>query len=414
MRVRDLTADDFVAYRRLSGGAFGGPVATEARPFAPGQTPLGIDSAALPGGADGVIAAGARIRHDTISLGGGVATCGGIAGLAVHPAHRGDGLFGSMLSAVIDRCAQEGMAFSMLYPSNPGIYRRYGYQVVAQGNAMIVPLVDLQRLRPTPDRRLVPVTEETMPRLRALYRELTAGENAMLRREGPLFPGGLPAEGWQGLLLEDSQGRDHGYLSWTRVPERDDGVGLEVHEALGRTRADRSELLRSLGSWSTVTELVRVRLLTEDPLLDVLPGGRLRPDPQVLPLVMMRVIDTAAALRARPAPAGLQGTIRLVVEDGTVPAGSCRAEGTWIVTATEGTVGVSQEGAVDDDPTNPSGSAELGAAVLDIHAASLLLTGGRRLADARRLGLRASADPSAEHFLDTLLAGPRPSVLDSF
>src|SRR5699024_11118059 len=54
MRVRDLTADDFVAYRRLSGGAFGGPVATEARPFAPGQTPLGIDSAALPGGADGV------------------------------------------------------------------------------------------------------------------------------------------------------------------------------------------------------------------------------------------------------------------------------------------------------------------------------------------------------------------------
>ena len=58
--------------------------------------------------------------------------------------------------------------------------------------------------------------------------------------------------------------------------------------------------------------------------------------------------------------------------------------------------------------------AELGAAVLDIHAASLLLTGGRRLADARRLGLRASADPSAEHFLDTLLAGPRPSVLDSF
>src|SRR5690625_6930258 len=81
----------------------------------------------------------------------------------------------------------------------------------------------------------------------------------MLRREGPLFPGGLPAEGWQGLLLEDSQGRDHGYLSWTRVPERDDGVGLEVHEALGRTRADRSELLRSLGSWSTVTELVRVR-----------------------------------------------------------------------------------------------------------------------------------------------------------
>jgi len=414
MHVRELTADDFVAYRHLSGGAFGGPIATEPQPFAPGQTPLGIDSAALPGGADGVIAAGARIRHDTISLGGGVATCGGIAGLAVHPAHRGDGLFGSILTAVIDRCAQEGMAFSMLYPSNPGIYRRHGYQVVAQGHTVIVPLVGLQRLRPAGDRRLVPVTEATMPRLQALYRELTAGENAMLRREGPLFPDGLPGQGWQGLLLQDPQGHDHGYLSWTRVPEPADGVGLEVHEVLGRTRADRSQLLRSLGSWSTVTELARVRLLTEDPLLDVLPGGRLRPDPQVLPLVMMRVIDTAAALRARPAPAGLHGTIRLMIDDDTVPAGTCRAEGTWIVTAHEGTVEVTREEAADGGPGKAPGSTELDTAALDIHAASLLLTGGRRLADARRLGLGASADPSAEHFLDTLLAGPRPSVLDAF
>src|SRR5699024_7787005 len=81
---------------------------------------------------------------------------------------------------------------------------------------------------------------------------------------------------------------------------------------------------------------------------------------------------------------GLHGPIRLVVKDGTVPAGSCRAVCTWIVAPTEGTVGVSQEAAVDADPTNPSGSADLGAAVLDIHAASLLLTGRRMLADARR------------------------------
>src|SRR5690625_7915241 len=101
------------------------------------------------------------------------------------------------------------MAFSMLYPSNPGIYRRYGYRVVAQGNAMIVPLVDPQRLRPAPDRRLVPVTEAAIPRLRALYRVLTAGEDGVPRREGPLFPGGLAAEGWQGLLLDDSQRSDH-------------------------------------------------------------------------------------------------------------------------------------------------------------------------------------------------------------
>lgn len=452
MHVRDLTADDFVAYRHLSSGAFGGPIATESQPFSPGQSVIGIDSSELPGGADGVIAAGARIRHDSITVGGGVASCGGIAGLAVHPAHRGAGLFSTILTEVISRCAQEGLAFSMLSPSNPSIYRRYGYQVVAQVPKMIIPLVDLQRIRPAEGRRLVPVTEETMPRLRALYRELTAGENAMLLREGPLFPGGLPGDGWNALLLEDSQGRDHGYLSWNRIPEGASGVGLDVHEVLGRTRGDRLELLRSLGSWSTVTELARVRLLTEDPLLDVLPGGRLRPDPQVASLVMMRVIDTAAALQARPAPEGLQGTIRVIVEDDTVPAGTCRAAGTFLVTAADGAIHVHEETADhtprgtagddalmwpagqdtprgpagDDTWTGPAGSGEAvgavppptasqpGAVRMDIRAASLLLTGGRRLADARRLGLEVSADPSAEHVLDALLAGPRPSVLDAF
>src|SRR5699024_5779837 len=131
----------------------------------------------LPGGADGVIAAGARIRRDRITVAGGVADCGGIGGLAVHPAHRGDGLFRTLLTGVIARCAAEGMAFSMLYPSNPEIYRRLGYQVVAAGARLIVPLVDLQRLPAAHGRRLMPVTEETMPRVRAVYRELTAGDN---------------------------------------------------------------------------------------------------------------------------------------------------------------------------------------------------------------------------------------------
>ena len=152
---------------------------------------------------------------------------------------------------------------------------------------------------------------------------------------------------------------------------------------------------------------------TEDPVLDVLPGGGARPDPSPVPLVMMRVIDTAATLRARRAPSGLTGTVRLVVEDGTVPEGTCRAAGTRLVTASGGTISVTDADA--RDTVTDSGPAEvLSSCHLDIHAASLLLVGGRTLADARRLGLRADADPSAEAFLDALLAGPRPSVLDAF
>ena len=427
MRVRDLGAEDARAYRALSTGAFGGrEPATAPRPFNPAETAIGIDSASLPGGVDGVIAAGARIRHDRITVGGGVADCGGVAGLAVHPAHRGNGLFGPLLTAVIARCQAEGMAFSMLYPSNPAIYRRFGYQEVARENEVQVPLGDLQRLRPVPGRRLVPVTEETMPRLRSLYRELTAGDNGMLLREGPLFPDGLPGDGWSAVLLEDAEGQDHGYMSWTRAAEYEAVDGLEVQEILGRTRDDRVALLQSLGSWSTVSAHARVRLRTEDPVLDVLPSGRLQAAPGIPGIVMMRVIDTAGALEARPAPAGLDGAIRLVVEDSTVAGGNCRAAGTWIVRAHDGAISAQCVAERDGQEARAGHAAAsrpdqggysdgaVGEVRLDIHAASLLLAGGRCMADARRLGLLAEGDPTAARFLDALLAGPRPSVLDAF
>ncbi|WP_193106847.1 enhanced intracellular survival protein Eis [Brachybacterium sp. FME24] len=423
MRVRELTSDDYVAYRTMTSGAFGGsfPEAQEkeSRPFADGEIPLGIDSSQLPGGVDGVIAAGARIRRDRVALGGGVVRCGGIGGLAVHPAHRGGGLFGALLTGVIARCDAEDMPLSMLYPSNPSIYRRFGYQVVASVPTVIIPLMDLQRMPAVAGRRLVPVTAETVPRLHALYRELSAGDNGMLRREPPLFATGMPGGGWSALLLEDVDGLDHGYISWTRLDEDAQGAGLDVHEVFGRTRDDRIALLRSLGSWSTVTERARLRVRTEDPVLDALPGGGLRPDPGTLPLVMMRVIDTAAALEARRAPVGLSGSVHLVVEDRTVPAGTCRSAGRWIVSAADGRITVAAQksdggGGGDDGRGGAGAEGPLGTARLDVHAASLLLTGGRTLADARRLDLVATADPSAEFFLDALLAGPRPSVMDAF
>src|SRR5699024_5969254 len=81
-----------------------------------------------------------------------------------------------------------------------------------------------------------------------------------------------------------------------------------------------------------------------------------------------------------------------VVEDGTVPEGTCRAAGTRLVTASGGTISVTDADA--RDTVTDSGPAEvLGSWHLDIHAASLLLVGGRTLADARRLGQRAAADP---------------------
>ena len=65
MPVRELTPTDALAYRLLTSSAFGGSVDPDdpaaSAPLSPGQTAGGIDSAALPGGAGGVLAAAARI-----------------------------------------------------------------------------------------------------------------------------------------------------------------------------------------------------------------------------------------------------------------------------------------------------------------------------------------------------------------
>ena len=103
-------------------------------------------------------------------------------------------------------------------------------------------LWDLQRI-PSWTGAQRPSLEESMPRLHRLHHELTAGDNAMLRRRPPLFPETLPAPPWAGLLLEDADGTAHGYVSWTRRADAADGVGLEVHELFGRTRCDRQALL---------------------------------------------------------------------------------------------------------------------------------------------------------------------------
>ncbi|MFC0673901.1 GNAT family N-acetyltransferase [Brachybacterium hainanense] len=397
--VRELGPADRPAVDRMISLAFGGrSPRTEPEPFPAGVTALGID------GPEGDLAASLLLREDAIALGAGSVRCGGIAGLSVHPGHRGQGHFGALLREALARSTARGDAFSMLYPSHQGIYRRLGYQTVAQVRRYVLPLADLQGIRTDPSLRISPVLAADMPALRALYLAMAHRENALLLREGPLFgDDGLPAAPWNAVIVRDGTSAPRGYLSYARTADGVGGTGLEVFDLVGEDRAALEALLSWLGSWSTVVSSALVRTRTEDPLLDVLPGAGLRPDPRTVPLVMMRLLDTAAALEARTAPPGLEGEVHLEVEDAAVPEGVCRAAGVRAVRVRSGRVEVL-----------PAGSSPLPRTRLDVHAAALLLAGGRTLAEARRLGLRADADPAAEAFLDTLLAGPRPSVLDFF
>lgn len=409
MPVRELGTDDLLPYRRLTAHAFGGVVdETAPTPFNEAEVPLGVPSQDPPGGVPGVLAAGLRIRADRLVLGGREVRSGGIGGLAVHPAHRGGGLFGALLRAAISRSAADGQGVSVLYPSNPGIYRRAGWQWISTTTHMELPLADLSVLPRPQDRHLTPVIGDGHRVVRALYRELAERENALLVRDGPLFEGSHVSDGaTEYVLVRHDSGTAGGYMSFSRRPDGQDGVGLEVHEIMAHDTADRLALLRCLGSWSTVSPRARIRLLTDDPVADLVPHGsfRLTAGPPIS-MAMLRVTDTRAALEQRGAPAALRGTITLAVDDPFMPEHS----GTWAVTA--------RDGAVEVTPAAPAPAPEAaateGRASMDVRTLAYLFAGGRSVRDARRADLPIEADADATGFLDALFAGARPSVMDHF
>jgi predicted acetyltransferase len=406
MPLRVLGPEDHRAYRLLTASAFGGtppdPDAPDATPD-PGETVLGIDSQDLPGGVPGVLAAGLAIREDTILLGGRRVRCAGISGLAVHPAHRGDGLFRRLVEGIVDHGGASGAGLSML--SNPGIYTRAGWQRIGDVGRVVVPLAELGRLPRVPRRHVSPVTEENWSAVLGLYAEIARGENGLLVREAPLFDRSKPAAPYEAVLVADDEGRPTGYISWTRTQNRDAGagvgpIGLDVHEMLALDQDSRRALLRVLGSWSTSVHSALVRLLTDDPLLELLPQGTLRPAPRSLDPVLLRVIDAPVALTQRGAPAGIEGSLRLRVIDDYLP----ERTGTFDLAIGGGEIEVTP---VPDVPPGPGTS-------LDVHALALLIAGGRSIADLRRAGHEVTTDASGAALLDSLFPGPRPSVLDSF
>lgn len=400
MRVRDLGPDDLPAYRRLRSQAFGGPAAPqEPRPLTEQETALGIDSAELPGGLPGVLAGGAILRHDAMVLGGAEVPCAGIASLAVHPAHRRGGVFSQLLEATLRRARDEGFPVAMLFPSAPDLYRRHGFQVITRVRAVQLPTANLQGLRLPAGKHLAPVTDATFSRLRSLYRESLVGQNGLLLREGPLYGDGRhPGGFFDAVLVEDADGEATGYVSWTRPPRGHDAT-LEVHDLVGRTAEDRLALLAALGSWSTVVDRIQLRLRSDDPVLDQLPGpGQVITTPLACE-AMLRVIDPAQVLTRRGAPTDLQGCFVLEVEDPLLGSSAL------VVRVEEGSVTCRDTGPTD---------AALPRAVLDLRAAGLLLAGGSRVARADRLGLGVHADAEACALLDRLLEGPPPTVMDVF
>lgn len=344
----------------------------------------------------------ARVRtHDYTSWFGGAAVpTTGYAGVAVTAEHRGTGLLTELFATSLVESAAAGSALSTLYPTAPGIYRRFGYEVVAAYDTVEVPTAALAGVRPAPSVRTRRATAADVPAVIATYDAWASAQNGPLTRRGPLFGDAekLLDDVFAVTLAEevapDGSPRVVGFASWDRGSGYDASTAIDVHDLVALTGDAARALWRVLGSFSSVAG--RIRLRTSDPdvtrfVLPSLAWERVESRPY-----MLRLLDLPAALAPRTLP--VDGTVDLTVHDD--PAGLL--DGTWRITARDGVATAERHDAPDASAPRST-----------VAGLSLLYAGAQGTANLRMAG-HLGGPTSYDALLDAWFGGRQVHVRDYF
>ncbi len=368
--VRPLGADDAEASRQLGFEAFGIPAETPSEPArfdTPGRHSFGAY-------ADGTLAARLSDREFDSWFGGVTLPTAGIAGVTVAAEHRGRGaltpLFDTMLRAAKDR----GAVLSTLFPTASRIYRRFGYEVVAELATVSVPTATLASTRPTPSTTTRRATEADVPAVRAVYEAWALEQNGPLTRRGPSFPATAAdyLAGFTGVTVAEDSTGIVGYVSWGRGPGYGDSARLAVTDLVARTPEAHRALLAVLGSFASVTPTTRIDTSGDDLARLFIPS--LHWQVEHASPYMLKVLDVPLALSARRYPPGFTADLSFAV------AGDVLAENnaSYVLRVADGS-GDCEPGADTDRTLTPAGLALLYAGAqsgANLRSAGQL-TGGR-------------------------------------
>jgi len=321
----------------------------------------------------------------------------GLGGVTVAPHARGRGVAKAMLTAALGRMREQGAAVSALYPSNPIVYRSAGWEYGGSLNSVTLPtraldgargssaLVEKDAGEPV---TLRPAEAADLDAVHALYTGAVRDAVGPLTRTGPLF-GPATVQELTGVLLAEREGAAAGYVSFDR------GGGdppLDVFDLVGSDPAVLAALLRSVGSWQTVTEKVWIRVA--DPALFLLVSPT-RTALSWQETWMARLVDAPAAVARRGWRAGAEATVDVDLVDPDAPWQS----GRWRLEVGDGSGTLERGGS--------------GAVRVHVRGLSALFTGFASTPALRSAGL-LDGEPADAEGLDAAFAGRPPWMVDYF
>ncbi len=302
LTTRPLTRDDFDQSVALIREAFG--------ELPPGATPPSADDPPRPGyhayGTfdDGHLVARVATREYRSWFGGSAVPTGGIAGVVVTAERRGTKLLDELFRVVLDDGLRErGEAVSTLFCTAPGVYRRFGYELVSSYDTVEVPVAALARIGAPAGVHTRRATPADFNAVCEVYDAWAAAQNGPLTRRGPAFPADASAfiDSFTGLTLAvDHPGDVVGFASWRRGQGSGDHATLEVSDLLALSGDAYRALWHVLGSFGTVVGQVRLHTSGHDVARLSLPSAHwkvVEREPY-----MLRVHDVPGAFAGRDWP----------------------------------------------------------------------------------------------------------------
>lgn len=390
VELRELGEGDIADFVRLSRRSFGFPAT-------PPPQPERLSGETTRHGAflAGRLVGQAFDLHDRQWWGGDLVAAADVAGVAVAPEARGNGVARRLIRRLLEHAKDRGAVVSALFPTIATVYRQFGWAVAGSIDVVDMPTAALPTW-PSPAR--VAVREGTaadIPATHALYRRIAATRNGMLSRDeerhrhGDQLPGGI-----DGLTVVEVDGEIAGYATWARGSGYGPDAVLTVYDALAATPDAARALVSVLSGWHTVVGTVRLRLLHGDAISDIVPLGLGRP--HSTKQWMHRPVDLAGAVAARGWPAGVSGRAVFGVEDTMAPWNT----GTWAIEVDGGKAELRR--------TNGDTSVHL-----TVNGFAMLYCGLTTAASLREAGHLSGphADAAA---LDVLSTSVPPRLLDNF
>jgi predicted acetyltransferase len=386
VETRTLDPDDLDAaldVRSRSFGILSGDQVTSWK----AMTTRAIEAARVLGVYDGAqLVALARINDLTQWWSGRSMPMAGVAGVVVAPEHRGRGVGGQLMSALLDRAHELGYPISALYPATVPVYRATGYEFAgAEYKITVTP----DAVRELGRRSTVAITRATPADAADIIRIM----NGLHERHRDCGPIGWPESDWVDELEDEDNFcylAEDGFLMYGW----DGSGGLEVQTIVGGSAETLAAFWSILGSGSSVAKSISAVVSPHDPIRWLLRDKGMAFDDPVW--WMLRLLDPVAAVDARGFPIGVTADLPIELVDPQVPANT----GRFRLTVADGAGGLEP-----DRTTRPA--VELGPNGL------AALYAGTPVSTLRRAGLLTGGRSDDDMVLDAAFAA-RPFMLDYF